>query len=158
MQKLIRKWLPVLTTSGFDFHYVPHTLKTFFILKLVFAVVIRMSFIFTSLQSFTYPFWCAHIQKLQQSIPRKIDYLPVAVQFQDALLILTHFSIHTILCYSLCLHTTGALVQALLENAFTLSSLPTEYPEHSHLLPEAKDPRLRQDLRAQREGLSALLM
>lgn len=61
-----------------------------------------------------------------------------------------------ILYYSLCY--TGALVQALLENAFTLSSLPTEYPEHSHLLPEAKDPRLRQDLRAQREGLGALLM
>lgn len=54
-------------------------------------------------------------------------------------------------------YTAGALVQALLENVFTLSALSTEYPEHSHLLPEAKELMIRQEPRAMRECLSVCL-
>lgn len=81
--------------------------------------------------------------------------LDVAVRFQDVLLEHTHFSIK-LQVYNY-VYTAGALVQALLENVFTLSALSTEYPEHSHLLPEAKELMIRQEPRAMRECLSVCL-
>lgn len=60
----------------------------------------------------------------------------------------------------LYVYTAGALVQALMENVFTLSPLLTEYPEYSLIFspaPKTKDPTISQELKAEREGLSASL-
>lgn len=152
MQKLVRKQVPVFTMSWFDLHFTPSHPEDFFHPEFSLWVLIRMSLIIHI--SFSA---CSH-SKIITKYPKK-DALFTCSCLISRRAAYTHSLEYTHLyTYNLYIYTADALVQALLENVFTLSTLPTECPEHSHLPAEAKDPVIRLELRAEREGLSASLM
>lgn len=86
-----------------------------------------------------------------------MQYLPVAVQFQDALLMHTHYSIHT--CTPICIRCRCTCASTDGKCFHPVSSINRVPRVLSHFPPtlQAKDPTISQELRAEREGLSASL-